>query len=497
MRKYGGTVLLLFLVTVLTGPLAAAKLSKEAKAWMNGPVRYLMSKEERKAYKKLEGEEAVEQFKMDFWDKRDPIPETETNEFKIRFEERVAIADKNFRSWRSDRGRVFILLGPPQERSDNPLGSNISQGGSELWTYASIKGQRTRSNYSIFFYDQDNTGDHDLWVGQDLGGNPPDGVEACDIVFTDPKIIGLELLPEDFKAVPDALTATADADPRQVPAGPPTASSTSASYVDRLISGEEPLADLQLAHSAYCFKDDKGTTLVMINIGVFVAEKTEDPGFVAFARLVSAAGESFSFESDESFTPWKENQKIKDGYLVYQAKGSVPAGEYRFYGGVYHKGDGKAASFSDELKALDFQTGAFSLSSIVIADQIKGDPTRIGGGDHSAKPFTVGNTTILPNVDHIYTKKEELAVFFQTYDGQKNVETDQYIFQFQYKFYYEKDGRFRPYGKPKLVESDSPGQGYFIPLTTLRNGKYRLTVKGGDMIAETEAKSTVFFELVD
>jgi len=502
MKKYGGVVLLLFLVTVLTGPLATAKLSKEAKKWMNGPVRYLMDKAERKVYKKLADEEAVEQFKIDFWARRDPLPETETNEFKVRFEERMAFADKNFRSWSSDRGMVFILLGPPQERSDNPLGANISQGGSELWTYAAIKGQRTRTNYSIFFYDHNNNNDHELWIGQDLDpqnpGFRPDGVDPCDIVFTDPKIIGLEPLPDDFQAVPDAPAAAAAGAPaEQAPAAPPTASSTSAAYVDRLINGEEPLAELQVAHSAYCFKDDKGTTLLMINIGVFVAEKTEDPGFVPFARLVSAGGESWSFESKDSFVPWKENHKIKDGYLVYQAKGSVPPGEYQLYGGVYHKGDGKAASFSEEFEVADFQTGAFSLSSIVIADQIKGDPSRTGGGDHSAKPFTVGNTTILPNVDHVYTKKEELAVFFQTYDGQKNDATDQYIFRFQYKFAFEKDGRFRPYGKPKMVESDSPGQGYFIPLTTLRSGKFRLTVTGSDMIAETNSKSTVFFELVD
>lgn len=502
MRKICWVVLLLFLVTALTGTPAAAKLSNEAKEWMNGPVRYLMDKDERKVFKALDDEEAVEQFKKEFWAKRDPIPETEANEFKLRFEERVAFADKNFRSWRSDRGRVFILLGPPQDRSDNPLGADISQGASELWTYASIKDQRIRTNYSIFFYDQSGTGDYDLWVGQDLGGNPPDGVESCDIVFTDPKIIGLEPLPEDFQAVaeaPAAPTASAGATGQTptAPPAPPTASSTSAAYVDRLINGEEPLNGLDLAHSAYCFKDDKGTTLVMVNIGVHTAEKAEDPGFVCFARLVGATGETFSFENDASFIPWGENAKIKDDYLVYQAKGSVPPGDYQLYGGAYHKGDGAASTFSEELKVPDYQTGAFAMSSIVVADEMKGDPTQAGGGGHSAKPFVVGGTTILPNVDHIYTKKQELAVFFQAYDGQKNVETEQYIFRFEYKFYYESDGRFRPYGKPKLVESDSPGQGYFVPLATLRSGKYRLTVSGTDMIAETSTKSTVFFELVD
>jgi hypothetical protein len=48
-----------------------------------------------------------------------------------------------------------------------------------------------------------------------------------------------------------------------------------------------------------------------------------------------------------------------------------------------------------------------------------------------------------------------------------------------------------------MVESDSPGQGYFIPLATLRSGKYKLVVSVTDMISQSKAKSTTFFELVD
>jgi len=503
MRKHCGAVLLLFLVAVLGATPAIAKLSKDAKKWMNGPVRYLMDKEERKVFKKLPDDVAVEEFKKEFWAKRDPIPETETNEFKVRFEERVAFADKNFRSYSSDRGMVYILLGPPQERSDNPLGASIAQGGSETWTYASIRGQRTRTNYTLFFYDHNNNADHELWIGQDLDPqNPaftPEGIDPCDIVFTDPKIVGLEPVPGDFQPAAEAASPAADAGPTTapVPAGPPTAAAGAAAYVDRLIAGEAPLTDLDVAHSAYCFKDDKGTTLVMVNIGVFAAEKTEDPGFVAFARLVDAAGESYSFENEASFSAWKQNDKIKDNYLVYQAKGSMPGGTYTIYGGAYHKGDGTAGTFSESYEVPDYQSNALALSSIVVADELKGDPTGSGTNSPSAKPFRVGSTTILPNVDHVYTKNQELAVFFQTYEGQKNPETDQYIFQFQYKFYYEKDGRFRPYGKPKLVESDSPGQGYFVPLQTLRAGKYKLVVGVTDHIASATAKTTTFFTLVE
>lgn len=87
-------------------------------------TRLIMSKSEIKVYKHLPDDEARKAFIQDFWDKRDPNPETSDNEAKIEFEKRLEIIDRwfkeksgKFRGVDSDRGKVLLFLGSPDERS--------------------------------------------------------------------------------------------------------------------------------------------------------------------------------------------------------------------------------------------------------------------------------------------------------------------------------------------------------------------------------------------
>ncbi len=84
----------------------------------------IMLKDEIKIYKHLPDQGAREKFIEEFWEKRDPTPETEINENRIEFEHRVDFVDRLFRErvgkgrgWESDRGKVYLLLGEPDERS--------------------------------------------------------------------------------------------------------------------------------------------------------------------------------------------------------------------------------------------------------------------------------------------------------------------------------------------------------------------------------------------
>jgi len=87
-------------------------------------TQIIMSRNEVKIYKHLPDKESREKFAEDFWKLRDPNPETDENENKIEFERRIEFADKWFREkvgsgrgWESDRGKVYILLGEPDERN--------------------------------------------------------------------------------------------------------------------------------------------------------------------------------------------------------------------------------------------------------------------------------------------------------------------------------------------------------------------------------------------
>jgi GWxTD domain-containing protein len=86
--------------------------------WANGPVKYLLSSGESRAYSRLSDQISRAEFVARFWRARDPVSDTPENEFRREFEHRVAFADENFsegstRGSLTDRGMVFVLLGPP------------------------------------------------------------------------------------------------------------------------------------------------------------------------------------------------------------------------------------------------------------------------------------------------------------------------------------------------------------------------------------------------
>jgi len=86
--------------------------------WEEGPVRHLLSPKESRDFSRLADPISRSEFVVNFWKMRDPKPETPENEFREEFDKRVAFADSRFaqdeaRGSLTDRGRVFILLGPP------------------------------------------------------------------------------------------------------------------------------------------------------------------------------------------------------------------------------------------------------------------------------------------------------------------------------------------------------------------------------------------------
>jgi len=94
--------------------------------WNDGPVRVLLTTDEKRGWMALSDPVSRSEFVTKFWTARDPKPETPENEFRQEFERRVAFADKYFaqdevRGSLTDRGMVFLLLGPPTYAGRKPL----------------------------------------------------------------------------------------------------------------------------------------------------------------------------------------------------------------------------------------------------------------------------------------------------------------------------------------------------------------------------------------
>src|SRR5215468_8654148 len=136
-----------------------AKLKKELETpyrkWLNEDVSYIITDEERSAFKRLQTDEEREQFIEQFWLRRDPTPDTVENEFKEEHYRRIAYANEHYASgipgWKTDRGRIYITFGPPDERDEHPSGGTYQRppeegGGTtstfpfEIWRFRYLAG---------------------------------------------------------------------------------------------------------------------------------------------------------------------------------------------------------------------------------------------------------------------------------------------------------------------------------------------------------------------
>ena len=99
--------------------------------WLNQDAVYIIMEEERDVFEKLTTPEEKEQFIEQFWYRRDLNMATKENEFKEEHYRRIAYANENFSSgfqgWMSDRGRIYIIHGPPSERETRPSGGTYNR----------------------------------------------------------------------------------------------------------------------------------------------------------------------------------------------------------------------------------------------------------------------------------------------------------------------------------------------------------------------------------
>ena len=131
------------------------ELGKTYKKWLDEDVRWIISDEERAAFKQLSNDEERDRFIEGFWQRRDPTPDTVENEFKEEHYARIAYANEHFAAgipgWKTDRGRIYIMYGKADEVESHPSGGQYERpmeegGGStstfpfEQWRYRYLEG---------------------------------------------------------------------------------------------------------------------------------------------------------------------------------------------------------------------------------------------------------------------------------------------------------------------------------------------------------------------
>src|SRR5580692_7548766 len=153
------------------------ELSDTYKTWLNQDVVWIISDEERNAFKNLSNDEERDAFIEQFWLRRNPDPDSPENEFREEHYRRIAYANEHFAAgkpgWKTDRGHIYIAYGPADSIDSHPSGGMyerpMEEGGGEtstfpfeVWHYRYLEG--IGENIDIEFVDTCQCGDYHFTI---------------------------------------------------------------------------------------------------------------------------------------------------------------------------------------------------------------------------------------------------------------------------------------------------------------------------------------------
>lgn len=174
-----GTIGLMFaaaLTLAACAPSVNLNLDPESRAFYE-TARLVMTDAEQTIFAHLPDAESRREFIKEFWDKRDPDTETEVNEAKQEFDRRIEYINKRFREGRkginTDRGRIYLYLGPPEKTEEYPMMSG-GLGGELLWVYYKYE-------LGIYFVDPNGMGNYAI---SEILGNLFDAIEMAKLGVT-------------------------------------------------------------------------------------------------------------------------------------------------------------------------------------------------------------------------------------------------------------------------------------------------------------------------
>lgn len=142
-------------------------LSPKYEIWLDEEVLFIILPIERQVFRKLTTDRERDLFIEAFWKQRDPTPGTPENEFKTEHARRIAYANKNFHrttplpGWRTDRGRIYIILGEPNDIERYSGQGQVNS--SEVWFYQDKTSLGLPPGFHLVFFQREGIGDFKLY----------------------------------------------------------------------------------------------------------------------------------------------------------------------------------------------------------------------------------------------------------------------------------------------------------------------------------------------
>jgi len=413
------------------------ELKKAYKDWLEKDVTYIITDEERRAFKKLATDDEREKFIEEFWRRRDPDPDTEENEFKEEYYERIAYANEHFASgipgWKSDRGRIWIMYGKPDERETHPAGGNYERpsyegGGStstypfETWFYRYLAG--VGSGVEIEFVDPTGSGEYRIARNPNekdaLLNVPGAGLtlsEQLGLSSKAERITGTGVGAQNYQREQDSpfsrLQLLAD-----LSRPPQIKFNDLASAVNTGVIEENPL-NFDLRVDFFRQSDERVITAFTIqteNRELAFADSggLQQARMNIFGRITSVAGRRAGIFEDPVITTatTQELSEAKERKSAYQKAVSLLPGTYKIDVIVRDVASGATGVRHLGFTVPKYEAQKLATSTLVLASKLEslGDKPAVG-------QFVIGQTKVIPNVSGIYRRGQPLGVYLQIYNA--------------------------------------------------------------------------------
>jgi len=494
------------------------ELKEAYKKWISNDVLYIITDDEKKAFKALATDEERENFIEQFWRRRDPNPDTEENEYREQYYERIAYANEHFASgipgWRTDRGRIYIAWGKPDSVESHPSGGSYDRpsyegGGStttypfEIWYYRHLEGIGT--GLEIEFVDPTGTGEYRL-------ARNADEKDALRMVpgagLTTLEQLGLADQDERATGLRQGSTYRREQDSPfrrlEILVGLQRPPAVKFSDLQGIAGGDSGVLDsnplnFDVRVDFFRQSDDRVITTFTVqtnnkDLQFQPVGGLEQATMNIFGRITAVSGKrSGVFEDSVSTTATTaELAEARDRKSIYQKAIALTPGTYKVDVVVRDVGTGNKG-----LKNLGFVVPRYddkklSTSSLVLAAKLRTTTERDIG-----QQFVIGNSKVIPNLSGIFLQSQEVGIYMQVYNAGIDQTTLRPAVDVEYILI--RDGK-EVYRQPEDWSglSDS-GQrltlARLLPTTVLPTGDYEVKVlvkdRVGGQVIENKGKFSV------
>ena len=484
--------------------------------WVDRYVKWIISREEKDRFEALQEPSHKLAFMESFWRRRDITPETRENEARQEHQRRFAHSTQHFGAgipgWATDRGKIYIILGPPSTIDRAPAGRNAFERPSEVWTYNNAPNPRLPASFDIGFVDFTSTGRFEIvsadnidvlaplrtnqaWAMSELDalGFMRDGGTLMDpISGAQNQYFGDQMSMDAFDFQRNLLEVA------KVPElNLPSLREVTAARAD--------FPSVPLTTTAAFFPSESGSAWVPITVSMPYARLTPRPtadgagyGFEAdiLVRVSDESGEEQPPIEDriEIQFPAADLESYRASQMLYEASVNLAAGTYQIESLVRDNPSGAVGRSSATIEVPGFSGEGLELSSLLLVSAaVETDPLPAGA---SRAPFQFGNLRLIPNVLHRFDRTSTLTAYVQAHGYSLGPITNQA--RLRVDFFILKDGRLfskvvPSYHRP--ARESSVALKSDVSLKALPPGSYtlraRVTDENTEQVAERNADFTV------